>query len=155
MPNLVEHAENLHPSAWKPLARPPRYERKTQERQRPQNVKESIVRQREFENIRLLGEDVAEFAYRPTACRKIYRLIVVRKNLSVQKGESVLFDDVRYLFYITNEQGASAQEIVFLANDRCDQENLIEQLKNGVHAMKLPVDNLNSNWAYMVMASLA
>jgi len=44
---------------------------------------------------------------------------------------------------------------VFLANDRCDQENLIEQLKNGVHAMKLPVDNLLSNWAYMVMASLA
>jgi hypothetical protein len=44
---------------------------------------------------------------------------------------------------------------VFLANDRCDQENLIEQLKNGVHAMKLPVDNLLSNWAYMVMASLS
>jgi len=155
MPNLVEHAETLHPSAWKPLVRPPHYEVKTQERQRPQNVKESIVRQREFENIRLLGEHVAEFAYQPTACRKIYRLIVVRKNLSIEKGENVLFDDVRYLFYITNEQGASAEEIVFLANDRCDQENLIEQLKNGVHAMKLPVDNLNSNWAYMVMASLA
>ena len=41
------------------------------------------------------------------------------------------------------------------ANGRCDQENLIEQLKNGVSAMKLPVDNLLSNWAYMVMASLA
>ena len=41
------------------------------------------------------------------------------------------------------------------ANERCDQENLIEQLKNGVKAMKLPVDNLVSNWAYMVMASLA
>jgi Transposase DDE domain group 1 len=155
MPNLVQHAENLPESAWKPLDRPARYQVKTRERQRPPNVKEAVVRRREFENIRLLGEQVAEFAYQPTACRKIYRMIVVRKNLSVEKGESVLFDDVRYFFYITNEQGSSAPEIVFLANDRCDQENLIEQLKNGVHAMKLPVDNLISNWAYMVMASLA
>jgi len=44
---------------------------------------------------------------------------------------------------------------VFWANDRCNQENLIEQLKNGVRAMQMPVDNLLSNWAYMVMASLA
>ncbi|MEK0337847.1 MAG: hypothetical protein QQN41_10480, partial [Nitrosopumilus sp.] len=28
-------------------------------------------------------------------------------------------------------------------------------LKNGVRAMCMPVDNLISNWAYMVMASLA
>ena len=45
--------------------------------------------------------------------------------------------------------------IVFEANDRCNQENLIQQEKNGVHALTAPVDNLVSNWAYMVMASLA
>jgi hypothetical protein len=155
MPNLVEHAENLPESAWKPLTRPAKYRVKTTPRRRPENVKEGVVREREFQNIRLLGEDVAEFSYRPTLCRKLYRLVVVRKNLSVEKGEAVLFDDVRYFFYISNECRSSAQELVFLANDRCDQENLIEQLKNGVHAMKLPVDNLISNWAYMVMASLA
>ena len=32
---------------------------------------------------------------------------------------------------------------------------MIAQLKGGVHALKAPVDNLVSNWAYMVMASLA
>jgi hypothetical protein len=155
MANLVEHAGNLAESAWKPLERPARYKVKTTPRRRPANVKESVVARREFQNIRLAGEDVAEFSYRPTLCRKLYRLIVVRKNLSVQKGENLLFDDVRYFFYISNDCGKSPREIVFLANDRCDQENLIEQLKNGVHAMKLPVDNLLSNWAYMVMASLA
>lgn len=155
MPNLVEHAQNLPKSAWEVLHRPARYQTKTTPRQRPQNVKEGVVREREFQNIRLVSEHVAEFAYRPTACKKIYRMVVVRKNLSVAKGESVLFDDVRYFFYLTNDCGSSAREVVFLANDRCDQENLIEQLKNGVHAMKLPVDNLLSNWAYMVMASLA
>jgi len=42
-----------------------------------------------------------------------------------------------------------------LANGRCDQENVIEQLKNGVNAMRMPVNDLLSNWAYMVMAGLA
>ena len=82
-------------------------------------------------------------------------MVVVRKNLSVEKGEDVLFEDVRYFFYITNEVQMPAEEIVFLANDRCNQENLIAQLKNGVHALHAPVDTLVSNWAYRVMASLA
>jgi len=155
MPNLVEYADNLPKSAWKPLDRPAKYEVKTQARRRPENIKEQIVRQREFENIRLVAEDVAEFSYQPTACKKQYRLVVVRKNLSVEKGEQVLFDDVRYFFYITNDHAATTEEIVFLANDRCNQEKLIEQLKNGAKALDAPVDNLVSNWAYMVMASLA
>ncbi len=155
MPNLVEYAENLPKSAWNPLERPLKHQVKTEPRQRPENVKERIVREREFENIRLQSEQVAEFSYRPTACEKLYRLVVVRKNLSVAKGERVLFDDVRYFFYISNDYGTPAKEIVFLANDRCNQENLIEQLKNGAKALDMPVDNLVSNWAYMVMGSLA
>jgi hypothetical protein len=155
MPNLVEHAENLPESAWSPLNRPARYEVKTEPRQRPENVKEQVVRQREFENIRLQSEQVAEFSYRPGACEKLYRIVAVRKNLSVAKGEQVLFDDVRYFFYITNDWGTPIEKIVLLANDRCNQENLIEQLKNGAKALDMPVDNLVSNWAYMVMASLA
>jgi len=45
--------------------------------------------------------------------------------------------------------------IVGLANGRCDQENVIEQMKNGVNAMRMPVNDLLSNWAYMVMTALA
>jgi hypothetical protein len=155
MPNLVAIAENLPKTAWNRLDRPAKYEVKTQTRERPSNVKEQIVRRREYENIRLSSEDVAEFAYQPTHCKKTYRVVVVRKNLSVAKGEQLLFDDVRYFFYITNDAEAPADEIVFLANDRCHQENLIEQLKNGAKALNAPVDNLVSNWAYMVMGSLA
>ena len=36
----------------------------------------------------------------------------------------------------------------------CNQENLIEQLQQ-LSAMRMPVDTLLSNWAYMVMAALA
>ena len=155
MANLVAKAENLPQTAWKRLKRPAKYEVKTVPRDRPANVKEQIVRAREFKNIRLKSEQVAEFAYRPTLCERTYRVVVIRKNLSVEKGEQVLFDDLRYFFYITNDRRKPASEIVFLANDRCNQENLIEQLKNGVRAMQMPVDNLVSNWAYMLMASLA
>ena len=152
---LVKLAQGLPANAWKLLQRPPRYQVKTQERTRPENVKERIVKEREFKNIRLQSEEVAEFTYQPVACKKAYRMVVVKKNLSVEKGELVLFDDVRYFFYITNLPDESPQEIVLLANDRCDQENLIEQVKNGVKAMTMPLDNLLSNWAYMVMAALA
>jgi hypothetical protein len=80
---------------------------------------------------------------------------VVRKNLSVEKGERRLFDEVRYFFYITNDGESPRETIVPVANGRCQQENLIEQLKNGARALEMPVGDLVSNWAYMVMASLA
>lgn len=152
---LLKAAENLPNSAWTRLVRPPKYVRKTDPRERPENVKDRIVREREFETIRLESEDAAEFAYRPTHCEKSYRMVVVRKNLSIEKGVKEIFDDIRYFFYITNESAPSQSEIVFAANDRCNQENLIAQLKSGVRSMKMPVDTLVSNWAYMVMASLA
>jgi hypothetical protein len=154
-PNLVDIAQDLPPSSWRPLERPARYAVKTKPRQRPEKVKEQIVKDREYENKRLVSEDVAEFTYQPTACRKPYRLVVVRKNISVEKGEEVLFPDEIYFFYITNEWECTADEVVFEANDRCNQENVIAQLKGGVRALHAPLDNLESNWAYMLMTALA
>ena len=101
-----------------------------------------------------IGEDIAEIEYQPLKCSRPYRLIIVRKNISVQKGEQVLFDEIRYFFYITNRVDYPGEQIVSLANGRCNQENVIEQLKNGVNAMRMPVDDLLSNWAYMVMTSI-
>jgi hypothetical protein len=118
-------------------------------------VKKRIVREKRYKNIRLVSEDVAEFRYQPSRCKRSYRVIVLRKNLSVERGEDVLFDDVRYFFYITNSAAHDPADIVKEANERCDQENLIAQLKGGVRALHAPVNTLNANWAYMVMASLA
>jgi hypothetical protein len=154
-PNLKALAEQLPERAWKPLQRPARYQVRTQPRQRPDNVKEAVIVRREFENLKLQSEAVAEFNYRPTACREEYRMIVVGKNISKEKGETRLFDEVRYFFYITNDWVREPDEIVFLANDRCHQENLLAQLSGGVRALRAPVDNLTSNWAYMVMTALA
>lgn len=154
-PNLVEIAENLPPSAWKKLSRPPPYQRAGPRRARPDKVKRKIIRRREFLHKELRSEQVAEFDYRPTACRKSYRMIAVRKNITQEKGVKRLFDEVRYFFYITNDRPATPAQIVFGCNDRCDQENLIAQLAGGVRALTAPVDNLVSNGAYMLMTSLA
>jgi hypothetical protein len=155
MPNLVELAESLDPAAWRDLERRAKRAVAGSERQRPENVKERIVRENGYRNIRLESESVAEIAYRPTKCRWAYRLVIVRKNLSVERGEEVLFPEIRYFFSITNMVEMTAPEVVFFCNDRCNQENLIEQLKNGLNALRMPVGDLVSNWAYMVMASVA
>jgi hypothetical protein len=153
--NLKEIADNLPKNAWKRLKRPPKYTVKTRRRKRPDNVKEAIVKRRNYENKILQYEEVAEFRYRPTACKKSYRMIVIRKHIRVEKGQQWLFDTSPYLFYITNDWESSPSEVVFSCNDRCNQENLIAQLSGGVRALHAPVDNLLSNWAYMVMTALA
>jgi hypothetical protein len=148
-------ADELPATAYSFLERPPRYAIQTAPRQKPERVKPQIVQERGFKTIHLLEEMIAEFAYRPVACRTSYRVVVLRKRLGTDCGQLRLFEEYRYFFYITNDRTTAAEQIVFSANDRCDQENLIAQLKSGVHALTTPVDTLVSNWAYMVMASLA
>jgi hypothetical protein len=152
---LKARADELPAEAYSFLERPPKYSIKTEPRQQPERVKPEIVKQRGYRTIHLMEEMVGEFDYRPTACQRPYRMIVVRKKLGIDQGQLRLFEEYRYFFYITNDRTMSAAEVVFSANDRCDQENLIAQLKGGVHALTTPVDDLVSNWAYMVMASLA
>ena len=152
---LEEMADIQPESAWKTLTRPPAYVAVGKPRARPTNVKRQIIRRREFLHLELHSEQVAEFPYRPTKCDQWYRVIVVRKNISREQGDKVLFDEIRYFFYITNDRALSAEEIVFGCNDRCDQENLIAQLAGGVRALAAPVDNLLSNGASMLMTSLA
>ena len=151
----IARAQALGEQDWRRLQRPARYDVKSEPRAKRDNVKEQVVREKQFKNYILQWEDVAEFKYRPHACKQTYRMIALRKRISVEQGQEKLFEEYRYFFYITNDQAGTAEEVVFEANDRCDQENLIAQLKNGTGSMRNPLDNLHSNWAYMVMSSLA
>jgi Transposase DDE domain group 1 len=154
-PTLKALADGLPAAAYSFLERPPAYEIKTAPRRRPERVKAEIVRQRGFVEIHTLEEMVAEFDYQPVAGRKRYRLVVLRKRLGIDKGGVRLREEDRYFFFITNDREPPADAIVSEAFGRCNQENVIAQLKGGVHALTAPLDNLVSNWAYMVMASLA
>ena len=155
-PNIVELAENTAKKEYRRLVRKAKDRfRKTARRRRPKNVKAEIVKENGYDNIRLNSEDVVDFEYRPGKCKRGYRVVALRKNLSMERGEVVLFDDYRYFFYITNDWSLSNEQVVREANSRCNQENLIAQLKDGVRALHAPVNTLTANWAYMVMASLA
>jgi hypothetical protein len=156
-PHLHRRVDQFPQEIWEYLERPDKYEVKTQPRQRPENVKERIVQLRRFKNIRLEAEWVAECLYRPTACSQDYRMVVVCKDLKVENDpQGRLINDYRYFIYLTNDWDLPAEQVVFSANQRCNQENTtIEQGKNGVRCFRAPLDNLVSNWAYMVMTSLA
>lgn len=155
MPNLKGIADDLPENTWESLQRRQRRSDKEEPRRRPENVKEKIVDERGYKNLRLIGEDIAEFKYQPGKCQRPYRIVVVRKRIE-EAGGGALIEGIhnRYFFYITNTT-LPTQEVVFKANDRCDQENIIAQLKGGVRSLHAPVDGLVSNEAYMVMASLA
>lgn len=155
---LRTRAEALLEQAWQRLQRPARYQTKTcTTRARRPNRKKEIIKQREFLNLELNHEDVAEFTYWPGKCKRDYRVVVLRKNISRAKGEAALIDEIRYFFYFTTYSADTHTpgQVVELANDRCDQENIIGQLKSGINALHAPVGDLTSNWAYMVIAALA
>lgn len=153
--NILERAESLEPSAWKVFEPSPEPGPKGAARRKPTNVKKQVIEERAYRHLRLAREEVAEFSYRPCACTKTYRLVVLKKTLRVTEG---LFKDLdaetRYFFYLTNRRDLSASEIVLDARQRCDQENLNAHLKSGVHALTMPLDTLHANWAYAVMAAL-
>jgi hypothetical protein len=126
---LVAKAEGLPAGAYSSLERLPKYEIETAPR-RPEHVKAEVVRRRGFETIYTLEEMVAEFDHRPTACRGSYR-VVLRKRLGIDKGPLRVRGEYRF-FFITNDRAAAADELVLEADGRCDQENVIAQLKGGM-----------------------
>jgi hypothetical protein len=153
--SMQQRAAQQPATAYSELVRRAEREVKTRPRQQQPKIKAQVVVQRGYKNIRLVSEQVVDFDYQPHACRRPYRIVALRKNLIVERGQTKLFDDVRYFFYITNVRSMFPEQVVAESNQRCNQENLIAQLKGGVRALHAPANTLNANWAYMVMASLA
>jgi Transposase DDE domain group 1 len=154
-PNLVVKAEEYPDSEYRELGERAERAIATASRARPFNEKDRVVREREFNVLITEDERIAEFMYQPGACKRPYRVVVLRKTIANVRGQQRLFDEYRYFFYITNDLKMTAEQVLREARDRCNQENLHAQLKSGVRAFHAPVNTLLANWAYMVMASLA
>ncbi len=145
MPNLVAMAERPAEIGLEAAGAAAEVRgRRPQERQRPENVKEQIVRQREFENIRLQMRGRGGVRLPADACQQELPDGGGAEEPVGGEGRAGRSSTTcRYFFYITNDRPeARPRQIVFPANDRCNQENLIEQLKNGVRAMEMPVGNI-------------
>ena len=153
--NHTDMAENVEQSQWQPLPRESRHDPATPNRRRRENVKLEIVDKRGYKNRRLDSEWFTEVPYSPQKCKETYRLVILRKKVNITE-QGMLFEDYRYFFYLSNlpKDQYSSEEIIYQSNHRCDQENVIAQL-NQCRALHAPVDNLESNWAYMAITSLA
>lgn len=163
-PSLVNLAESLPGQSWRPLERKKRAgagsRRKksgTRRGQRKPRVKRRVITERGYKHLELAMEEFAEFSYQPTKCKQSFRMIVLRKTINVHDGQRLLVPEIRFHFYITNVSSSilSARAVIRESNDRCNQENLIEQTKNGIHAMRMPCDTLEAHDTYMVVACLA
>lgn len=153
---LSQELTDLPEEAWTLLSRETRPTKTNVSRARRPNVKNERVRERGYRTLRLEREDFTEIVYQPKKCDRSYRLVVVRKTISVTEGQLEFEDDVRYFGYITNIglDMMGSRGVIAESNARCDQENLIEQMKNGVAAFTAPVGCIVSNWAWMIIASL-
>lgn len=48
-------------------------------------------------------------------------MVALRKNLTIERTELDIIDDIRFFFYISNDREASAEEIVFQSRDRATE----------------------------------
>lgn len=154
-PALVARAEAIPDSAWRTLRRRTRKVDEDDQRAKQPRIKHEIIREKGYRNLELEREDLAEIEYQPRTCKQVYRLVVLRKTIRVNRGAELLMPEIRCYFYISNLKTHSAREIVKEANDRCNQENLNSHLKSGVHALRAPLKTLQSNGAYMIATGLA
>lgn len=154
--SLVGRAEAVDESEYRELVRhADEAFVKREERAKQPWVKEQIVRERGYLNQCLAREDLAEFEHQPSKANRPYRIVVLRKTIVEERGQLCLGQNYRYFFYVTNDRGLTCEQVVAEANARCNQENLLAQLKSGVRALHAPLNTLNANWAYMVIVAIA
>ena len=158
--NLVQMAENLSPRAFRPFdPRPPAPGRGHKvmrvRRRRRRRTRRARARARGYDTLRTVRESVAEFPYRPGWADRDYRIVVRRQLVETSRGQEVLFEQYRYRFFITNIPDMTPAEVVRFAYGRCNQENTIEQLKNGMATMKMPTGELVANAAFLMAGQLA
>jgi hypothetical protein len=154
-PSFVARAENIHLGDYEDLVRRADEQFVGRPRAKQPCVKEEIVKQRGYLNKRLIAEDTAEFEHRPSKAARSYRIVVLRKWIEQERGQVCIASDFTYFFYVTNDRKLTQAEVIAESNNRCNQENLIAQLKGGVRALHAPLNTLDANWAYMVIAALA
>ena len=156
--SFKSRAGNLLESDWKPFIREPRPDAAGDgTRKRSENVKEIVIRERGYKSLATEREDYAEIEYTPGKSDQSYRMVILRKTIRVTEGQLRLDDEVRYFFYVTNapRKSLTSTDVIRESNDRCDQENIIEQVKNELKALKMPTKCFLANWAYAVISCLA
>ena len=168
---LDDKADALPPSDWTPFSAhrseevvrtaARRVSRRKRERLRPRRARE-----RGYKTLVTTHQWVAEFEYTLPRMEKgrdfglggrTFRVIVRRQEVDTSQGQRYLFTEDLQRFVITNipAEEMDASEVLCFAYGRCDQENIIEQFKNGIGALRMPTGELVANGAFLIAGQLA
>ncbi len=143
----------FRPRAWRAVEERVR-KRGFRARARKPNRRRKRAGERNYKELRLVEQQIAEVPYRPTGCPFTYRLIVRRQLIENHRGQQHLFDEHRYRYVITDFPGP-AEDVIDETYQRCDQETLIQQLGAGLVAWRMPVAEFDGNSAWLEIARLA
>ncbi len=154
--NFASLFEALPGEAWRPYRQRKKNELPARKRRkRGPNRRMERARARNKRDLQLKKQWIAEVPYQPDRSNQSYRLIARYQEIE-EHEQGHLFMLTRFRFILSNlPSSVSAQEAMDLTYQRCDQENLIEQLQSGVAAMRMPTGGMLSNAAFMTCARLA
>ena len=167
--NLIAMAENLPESAWKPFSahaaqKAARTDPRRKTRRKRERVRRRKAQERGYKTLATTDQWAAEFNYtlRPALDEfglvgSTFRVVVKRQLVETSQGQELLYTDYVYRFIITNipRSEMDAGEVLRFAYGRCDQENIIEQAKNGIAALRMPTGELLANAAFLMAGQLA
>jgi hypothetical protein len=167
--NLLEMAENLPESAWKPFSahtaqKVARTDPRRKARRKRERVRARIARERGYKTLATVEQWAGQFNYTMSSgleefgsTGSTFRVVVKRQLIETREGQQLLYTDYVYRFIITNIPASEmdAGEVLCFAYGRCDQENIIEQAKNGIAALRMPTGELLANAAFLMAGQLA
>jgi hypothetical protein len=161
--NRLTWAEGIPESAWRPFrTRDHRQQearrrgRGFQPRRKKRNRRRRRARERGYTNLQLARQWVAEIPWKPLGATKTYRMVLRRQLIEESKGQESLFEFYRYRYVVTNLPNSwSAEEVIDATYQRCDQENVIEQMGSGVALWRMPVAEFDGNSAWLEIGRLA
>ena len=120
------------------------------------NRRRQRARARGYKELRLVRQWKAEVPWTPPGSQHAYRLVIRRQLIEHNKGQTCLFQEYRYRYVVTNLPATvSTSRVIDLTYERCDQENIIEQMGSGLAAWRMPVGQFAGNSAWLEIARLA
>jgi hypothetical protein len=161
--NRLAWAEGIPESAWKPFRTRAHREQEARRqradfapRRKQRNRRRRRARERGYIDLTLQEQWVAEIPWTPAGSEQTYRMILRRQRIEQSEGQERLFEFYRYRYVVTNLPASwSAEAVIDATYQRCDQENVIEQMGSGVALWRMPVAEFDGNSAWLEIGRLA
>ncbi len=123
---------------------------------RTPNYRKNKAQQRGYRTLSTVKQWISEIEYQPSGVPFPCRLIVRRILIEESDGQGVLLKHFRYRLVLSDlPRSYTAQKVVDLTYQRCDQENVIEQFGHGIAGWRMPVAEFMGNSAWLEIARLA